>query len=233
MRKANAPAPLKGAVRISANVPGRVWLNGEPVGITPLLRDGLPVGPTLVNIEAVGFRRWSGVVDLSAESGVAVQATLLPAVRQKLLTELHTRLPDELQRTVAGQGLRDLRALFFAEQAVLLETRADSVIASLFDLGVARRVRSVKVYFEGDGVDAGREAIERLYDQLDPRAPGLAAPKEPEPVDEGPPYWKRWWFWSAVAGATIAAVAVPLLLSEDEDPGLERVDDAGAVIIRF
>lgn len=233
MAAAAKPVPVTGALRVESQVPGLVRLDGRILGVSPVFADGLPTGVHLISVEAYGHQRWLRTVDVPAKVGVAVRATPRPAARRRLLQDLHAALPDELGRDVAGRGLKDVRALFAAEQAVLIEARDGRAIGSLFDLQAARRVRSARVELGGDPVAAGRALIAQLYNGLDPKAPGLAAPEEPAPVDDTAPYHTRWWFWPAVAGATIAAVALPLALSSDENTGLERVDGAGALIIRF
>ncbi|MGK0360787.1 MAG: hypothetical protein ACI9U2_003101 [Bradymonadia bacterium] len=233
MVTAAAPVPKTGALRIEAAVPGLVRVDGRAVGISPVFVDNLSIGVHLISLEAFGHQRWLRMVDVPPAVGVAVVARPRPAARRRLLQDLHDLLPNELGRDVAGRGLQDVRALFAADQAVLIEARDGRAIGSLFDLQAARRVRSARVELDGDPIGAGRALIAKLYSGLDPRAPGLAAPEEPPPVDDSAPYYTRWWFWPAVAGATIAAVALPLALSSDEGGGLERVDGAGALIIRF
>ena len=233
MQTAAKPAPMTGALRIEAAVPGLVRLDGRPVGISPVFVDNLATGVHLISVEAFGHQRWLRTIDVPAAVGVSVVARPRSAARRRLLEDLHGLLPDELARDVAGRGLQDVRALFAADQAVLIEARDGRAIGSLFDLQAARRVRSARVELDGDPIAAGRALIAQLYSGLDPRAPGLAAPAEPPPVDDSSPYYTRWWFWPAVAGATIAAVALPLALSSDEGGGLDRVDGAGALIIRF
>lgn len=233
MQAASKPGARTGAMRIDSAVPGLARIDGEPVGVTPVFVDQLPAGPHLVSVDALGRARWMQWVTVPEKIGVAVSATPRPAARGRLLDDIHALLPAELERDQAGRGLKDVRALFAAEQAVIIEARAGRAIGSLFDLQASRRVRSVRVELDGDPIAAGKELVDKLYATLDPTAPGLAAPEEPPPVDDSPPYWTRWWFWPAVAGATIAAVAIPFALADDEGQGLDRVDGAGALVIRF
>lgn len=233
METAAKPGKPVGALRVDSTIPGLVRLDGRPIGITPVFLDQLPTGPHLVSLDVLGHARWMQWVTVPETIGVEVLARPRPAARGRLLDDIHALLPSELERDQAGRGLRDVRALFAAEQAVLIEARAGRAIASLFDLQASRRVRSVRVELDTDAIAAGEALVEGLYARLDPSAPGLAAPEEAPPVDDSPPYWTRWWFWPAVATAAIAAVAVPLALFEDDEQGLKRVDDAGALIIRF
>lgn len=233
MQRAGQPVAGKGALRIDAQPSGLVRVDGRSVGVAPVFLEALSVGPHLVSVETAGHARWARWVDVPDAIGVAVRATPRAAARARLLDDIYALLPAELEQDRAGRGLKDVRALLAAEQAVIIEARAGRAIGSLFDLQASRRVRSVRVELSGDAIAAGEALVQRLYAQLDPSAPGLAAPKEPAPVDDSAPYWTRWWFWPAVAGAAIAAVAIPLALADDEGQGLERVDNAGSLVIRF
>ncbi|MEZ4475361.1 MAG: PEGA domain-containing protein [bacterium] len=224
--------PVPAALRVEATVPALVRIDGRRAGITPVTAE-VAAGLHVVSVEADGFQRGVYVVRPRADLGVAVLARLRPAERGQLLDEVYGRLDGQLDADAVGPGLRDLRALVAAEQAVLVEAGAGVVRAALFDLQAGRRVRIVELP-EGDAGAAaqGGELVRLLYSGLDPQAPGLAAPEIE--VSDPRPYHHRWWFWPAVAAASIAAVAIPVaLLSEDEAAGLTRRPGTGAVIIRF
>ena len=130
-----------------------------------------------------------------------------------------------------GTALRDLKSLFFADQAVLLEFGSGRVVGHLYDLKAGRRVRRVTLELE-EPEETGREVVAGLYRDLDVRAPGLAAPDLQVPA--GPPYHSRWWFWPAVGLGVAAAIAIPVaLFVQDEEDGLTRQDGQGALVLRF
>jgi len=230
-----AKAALEDARRLSLRidaspVPAAVSLDGKVLGVTPALLREVPAGAHVLAVEADGFRRDVRVVTVR---GGAIRAVLEPARRAALLDQALRTLPEQVEREQAGPALRDLKSLFFADQAILLELHAGRAVAHLYDLKVGLRVRRVSLR-AANPREAGEALVAALYRGLDPRAPGLAAPEVELPEESGPPYHRRWWFWPAVGVGVAAAVAIPVaLLIEDGEEGLTRRDGEGALVLRF
>lgn len=218
-------------LRIDASpVPAAVSLDGRLLGVTPALLHGVPPGAHVLAVEADGFRRDVRVVRVK---GGAVRRQLEPARRAALLDQAMKNMPAQVERDATGPALRDLRSLFFADQAILIELHGRDVTAHLYDLKVGLRVRRVVRQLETPR-ETGREVVEALYRGLDPRAPGLTAPEIETPEEVGRPYHERWWFWPAVGVGVAAAVAIPLaVLADSGDDGLSRHDGEGALVLRF
>ena len=52
------------------------FVNGKPVGSTPVIVSGLPVGSRVVRIEAEGYQTWSAAIRVVADEQTRVAATL-------------------------------------------------------------------------------------------------------------------------------------------------------------
>ena len=52
------------------------FVNGKPVGSTPVILSGLPVGSRVVRIEAEGYQTWSAAIRVVADEQTRVTATL-------------------------------------------------------------------------------------------------------------------------------------------------------------
>ncbi len=218
-------------LRIDASpVPAAVSLDGRLLGVTPALLHDVPSGAHVIAVEADGFRRDVRVVQVK---GGALRRQLDPARRAALLDQAMKNLPAQVEREATGPGLHDLRSLFFADQAVLIELYGTEVTAHLYDLKVGLRVRRVVRELESPR-ETGEEVVEALYRGLDPRAPGLTAPEIETPEEVGLPYHERWWFWPAVGVGVAAAIAIPIAaLADSGEDGLSRHNDEGALVLRF
>jgi hypothetical protein len=68
---------FRGTLAIDSVVRGaRVFINGQPVGTTPLTLKNLPVGSRAVRVEAAGYRVWSASVQVTANQQTHVIAKL-------------------------------------------------------------------------------------------------------------------------------------------------------------
>ncbi len=56
----------------------QVYVDGEYVGVTPLITRQLPAGSHVVRIELQGYERWSGAVRAVANETVNLAVTLQP-----------------------------------------------------------------------------------------------------------------------------------------------------------
>ncbi len=63
----------------SLPVGARAFINGEPVGITPLVLTEVPVGSRAIRLEADDHSAWSSTVRVVADQQTRVSATLTPA----------------------------------------------------------------------------------------------------------------------------------------------------------
>ena len=72
-----AAAAYRGSLSIGSAPQGaRVFVNGAPVGSTPLVLDNLPVGSRAVRIEADGYQRWSASTRVVANQQTRLSAIL-------------------------------------------------------------------------------------------------------------------------------------------------------------
>ena len=66
---------FRGTLAIDSVTKGaRVFVNGEPVGVTPLVLRNLPAGSRAVRVEAPGYRAWSASVQVTANRQTRVMA---------------------------------------------------------------------------------------------------------------------------------------------------------------
>ena len=82
-REVGVPAPtrtspgFRGAIVVDSDPVGaRVFVNGEPVGSTPVVLPDVPVGSRVVRIEADGYEHWSSAIRVVANQETRVAATL-------------------------------------------------------------------------------------------------------------------------------------------------------------
>lgn len=212
--------------------PAAVFIDGRLVGVTPLYLPSIPAGTHHLRVAADGRRDDLSLLDLDPGRETSLQIALLPSEKVAVFDQIQEALPDDVRSGDPRDGLRDLKALAFAEQAVVVGVEGATLRAALFDLKALRRVRAVEVPLDRRGFDAGREVVRALYRGLSPRDPGLvAAEPTPEPADDG----VRWWLWGSIAAGVAAAVAIPLvvLTLDDEPAGVPRDAGTGGVIIRF
>lgn len=218
---------------VTEGLTAAVFIDGRLRGVTPLYISDLPAGTHHLRIAADGHRDDLTLVDLDPGRETRLTVALLDSEKATLFDQIVEALPDTVASGDARAGLRDLKALAFAEQAVVLGVDGSTLSGALFDLKAMRRVRAVDVPLDRRGEDAGRDLIRELYRGLSPREPGLVAatPTPEQSGDEGP----RWWLWGSIAVGVAAAVAIPVVILslDDETPGIPRDEGTGAVIIRF
>jgi len=77
-------ARFRGTLAIDSVVPGaRVFINGQPVGVTPVVLKDVPAGSRAVRVEATGYGTWSASLQVTANRQTRVMAKLdrvIPAV---------------------------------------------------------------------------------------------------------------------------------------------------------
>ena len=78
--RAGRPAAFYGSLAVdSVPASARVYINGEPIGSTPLVLTDLPVGSRAIRLEADGHASWSSTVRVVAGERARVNATLTPS----------------------------------------------------------------------------------------------------------------------------------------------------------
>ena len=231
----------KFALRLdAAPTPGAIFIDGRYVGITPRLVADLPSPVARVRIAADGFAPWDRVVTLRKGSGVSVEAVLDAQPKAALWDGIMERMPQQADRQTLTTALKDVRALLFAEQAIVVQAEGEAVVVDLYDLQAGRKVRSVRAAIDDSGLLPGvaEELVDALYKNVDPLAPGLTELAAEDPMsldtDSGVSLLDEWWFWTAVGVATVTAIAIPVAVASGDDESIiARHDGQGAAILRF
>lgn len=113
----------------------------------------------------------------------------------------------------AGKKLVELDSAALDAELLELEhvTLAASrgVVAAIRDFPASRDITAT-ITTVGDGGDGRRGDGRRLVDDGRHRK---KRGDEPVEVDEGPPVWKKWWFWAGVGGVVAGAVVLGATLS--------------------
>jgi len=72
-----APARFEGSLAVdSTPARARVFINGEPVGVTPMIMTRLPIGSRAIRLEAEDHEPWWSVVQVVAERQTSVRVAL-------------------------------------------------------------------------------------------------------------------------------------------------------------
>jgi PEGA domain-containing protein len=73
-------APFVGAITLESEPAGaQVFVDGRPIGLTPLLNWEVRAGSHVVRVESQGYGRWSSAVRVVTGNTLSVVATLQPA----------------------------------------------------------------------------------------------------------------------------------------------------------
>ena len=73
-------APFLGAITLESEPAGaQVFVDGRPIGLTPLLNWEVRAGSHVVRVESQGYSRWSSAVRVVTGNTLSVVATLQPA----------------------------------------------------------------------------------------------------------------------------------------------------------
>jgi hypothetical protein len=78
----SSPTPrFRGTLAIDSAVRGaRVFINGQPVGVTPVVLRNVPAGSRAVRVEATGYGTWSASLQVTANQQTRVMAKLDPVM---------------------------------------------------------------------------------------------------------------------------------------------------------
>ena len=77
------PQEFRGTLAIDSVVPGaHVFINGDPIGRTPLLLKSVSIGSRAVRIEAPGYRTWSASVQVTANQQTRIRPRLDPVTTE-------------------------------------------------------------------------------------------------------------------------------------------------------
>ncbi len=225
----------------SAPSGGMAYIDGRFVGFTPTTIEALPVGTHYLTVRKYGHQRVVRAVRISDKRSAVAEAALTPSPRADELRQAIATLRAGLgaaQAPAAMQGaLGDLSELLGVDQvAVLVAPRAGDqpYRAYVYNaLGGLRLAQAEARPARGDLEDGLATLATALYAQVSFEPP--PPPPPPAIVRHGVPFWRRRWFWGAVATTIAAGVIVPLVLHERgaADPTCPGDDSCGVVVLRF
>lgn len=133
---------------------GRVFIDGNFKGYTPLSVEQIAAGKHLIRIERGGAFVWGQVVTISPTEDAVVKAKLSPTPEFEAVDPLIDSAVAELDRSSAGANVLALCKQLKVDRAVvgLVRSSADTVVieAALFDARTQKRIARRRATFEGD-----------------------------------------------------------------------------------
>jgi tetratricopeptide (TPR) repeat protein len=224
--KAEIESAGRGSLEILSEPEGAMaFVDGKYVGTTPASADGLPAGDHFVTLKLEGYQRRVIKAKVDTRYQELVTEMLPPSEKYLLVRQSLARARAHLGQEVADVAIVDLRTFLFIDMAVLVLVEpgtagALALTAFVYDL------RSKRLLGQSSGsVDpaAPAEAERKLaelgralfvgvrYDGARPDGPRRRSGR-----DDGParPFYRTWWFWTAVAAGT-AAVITPIVFYDD------------------
>lgn len=231
-----------GSIEISSAPDGAMaYVDGRFVGFTPTVVEGLPAATHYVTVRMHGRVRAVEPVTVSSKKPASLRVSLEATPGADLLDAaidgIAPAVGQARARGPARAAFGDLGELLAVQHAVvLLAPDGDGPYrAHVHDVDGGTRLASAEVELgERDPEEAFAELVAALYGQISFEVIEPPPPQPPRVVRRSTPFYKRWWFWTAVGATVVAGVAIPLLL-QDEPPALScpAGDSCGVVILRF
>ena len=231
----------RGMVRIRAkkNRPAcAVFLDGRFRGLTPLRLSDVSGGLHHLRLSADGYQHVYQLVKVDGQRTQTVNCRTIPAERRELFERVMSRAPRDLRSPNPILFLDELKALSASEHAILVTIADGEIQGVLYDFGRRKLASQASFPFRGQNLErAASTLVDMLYRDIEvhiPSAPLAASfPQRDDSGSTGAPPRRDWLLWSAVTVGIAAAVVIPWLLWPDDDEGLKKNPNTGAVIVRF
>lgn len=164
-------AQLRGGATVKSRPSGaRVYLDGEPVGYTPLTLPTLAIGKHLLRLERAGFRQHGQLLEVTPDD-VETSTDLVPTPAYKAYDVQLDRVAGEVMRagqksagvTALGQSLGLERAMVGTLKAL---EEGSELHLGYYDIKSGRRLGGRKVVLQGDEFGQLKAELERMVNQL-------------------------------------------------------------------
>jgi hypothetical protein len=228
-----------GTIRVVSakkGVPCAIFVDGIFRGLTPLKLSSILLGLHHLRLSADGYQHQYQILNLKKRRTKSVTCRLNPVARKILYDRIAAHLPKDLRTPSFVGFINELKALAASDQAILVAITGGEIQGALFDLVRRKVANQIRFPYEGQDLrGAANTLVERLYQDLDTRTPStpLAASFLYEGTPELTSRTQDWLLWTGVAMGVAAAVIIPWMLWPDKEPGLTKVPNTGAVIVRF
>jgi len=217
------------------------YVDGRFVGFTPTIVEALPVGVHYVTVRAHGRMRSVSAVKVSDKKAAELEVALdrSPEVQRldAAIGEVAGGVGGEQASAEEQAAYGELSELLEIQHAVILVApdAGDTYEAYVYAVEGGTRLASAEVELgERDPEEAFGELATELYAQISFEPP--PPPEEPRPIGPpGKPFYRKWWFWSAVGAVVVTGIALPLYLGRDTTPELSCPpgESCGLVVLSF
>jgi hypothetical protein len=189
----------KGVLHVESVPPrARVWIRGEPKGLTPVADLSLTAGRHQLLIRRPGYVPFGAFPDVKAGQSTEVEAVLEPtgglAAMQATAAKLTSaRALEASQVPPEAKAMGDRLGARYLIVAMVGRTGKELYA---WDLATGDRLNAVRV----ESADAAAEQVQSWMEH----------PPSVSLLEHLPAVTRRWWFWAGVAGAAavVAGVAV-------------------------
>jgi hypothetical protein len=180
-------AQLRGGATVKSRPSGaRVFVDGEPVGYTPVTLPTLAIGKHLLRLERAGFRQHGQLLEVTPDD-VEVSADLVPTSAYKAYDVQLDRVAGEVIRsgpkasgvTAMGNSLGLDRAMVGTLKAV---ENGSELVLGYYDVKSGKRLGGRRVVLQGDEFGQLKAEMERMVNQL-VNSSGEKVTRSSDPLD--------------------------------------------------
>lgn len=209
----------KAQIAIVSDPPGaQAYVDGKYIGVTPCTADGQPVGKHYITLKREGYKKAVSPVVVAKKGNSAASVSLDRNEKYLLVEQTRAKVVRTLGQDQIDSEAENLKMVLFIDHAVFVKASAEGsavgtvgIDAWLYDLRSRRKLSQVHQVVKRDAPFDQQLAslAQNLYTNVSYDGE-LAAPVDaPPPPSNIKPFYKTWWFWTAIgAGVVVAGGAV-------------------------
>ena len=234
---------MTGSISVLSKPPAaRVYMDGRPVGYTPITIPGVYPGEHYFTMDHDGYQTWFGVLKVKPGELEKKEVFLAEGKRIRWV-----RLRNRIGQAGIGRaGARDVEKFSNAVGAdwLLLAVVSHLGGRAMLELGIfesgGKQVSPLGIFPAEEGqlgkvaervegwLKGDRELAHKTFIRRKPPdgihgggTSGYPPPPPPPPPNGETAWYESWWFWTAVSVVAVGAAAVPLTLYLTRDSGIK------------